>query len=215
MKKESMKVIDKKAISQDPIAQLNELKNSRFTGSLLLNAGKSWRCKLYFRLGRIMWATGGAYPDLRWQRHLALFCPDVTKKELAQIVSGQKTEPEYEILAKLHQQGSSLEKQKLIDLVTSIVTEILFDLIQYSAVGRQQLSSSTTPNDKPGALFTLVDTEQVCQKAQQAWQEWVAAELKDYSPNLFPTIEKLELLQDKLKPNFYRQIISLVDVTHN
>ncbi|MGK7914486.1 MAG: response regulator [Prochloraceae cyanobacterium] len=195
--------------------QLNQLKNSRFTGSLLLKNGKSWSCQLYFRLGRIMWATGGPYPHLRWQRHLAVFCPELTGKKLAQIASGAKTQPEYEILIQLHQQASCLQKQKLINLVTSIVSEILFDLIQYGAVGQKKFSYRTIANDKPGPLLTLIDTEIACQQVQIAWQHWVSAELRDYSPNLFPVIEKVELLQEQLKPHLERQLISLVDGTQN
>ncbi len=197
------------------LLQLNQLKNSRFTGSLLLKAEKTWHCQLYFRLGRIMWATGGTYPHLRWQRHLALFCPELTGKKLAQIALGAKTQPEYEILIQLHEQGSSLQKQKLIDLVTSIVTEILFDLIQYGDVCQETFSYSAIPNHKPGPLLTLVDTELAWQQAQLGWQQWVSAELRDYSPNLFPVIENLELLQEQLQPNLYRQLISLVDGTQN
>lgn len=81
--------------------QLNQLKTDLFTGSLSIQASDGQAWTLYFRLGRLIWQTGGSHSDERWRRHLTQYCPNVTDTELATITPQQEHYREYCILAQL------------------------------------------------------------------------------------------------------------------
>ncbi|BBD60784.1 response regulator receiver protein [Nostoc sp. HK-01] len=194
---------------------IEQLQTKLFTGRLNLEArdGPTWT--LYFRLGRLIWQAGGSNADERWRRYLSQYCPllDVTKLE--GLVSPQESYREYCILAKLREQ-KLIEQQQLVSLITSLIAEVLFDIIQYIEATRitnnpaGQLSPTTVVGAVPGFLLAVIPTEEVLKQATQAWQEWRDAGLASYSPNVYPVIQQLELLQGQASS---KQIISLVDGT--
>ena len=208
-----MYTIDKTTLSKDTIARLNNLQSSRFTGRLSILEDDRLKWIIYFRLGRIIWVTGGVNSCERWQRNLTLFCSELSEKQLQQIHTQHKLDKEYEILAQLYQREYSGKKQKLVDLVESTVNEVLFDVIQYDALYDDRLSYKIVPNKTPSYFFTLIDTETAIEQAIQSWQKWVNAGLKTYSPNLYPVIDKRKILEQLLPPQKYQLIVSLIDGT--
>ncbi|MFN6526416.1 response regulator [Nostoc sp. ChiSLP03a] len=194
---------------------IEQLQTKLFTGRLNLEArdGPTWT--LYFRLGRLIWQGGGSNADERWRRHLSQYCPNLDVAKLEGLVSPQESYREYCILSKLREQ-KLIEQQQLVSLITSLIAEVLFDIIQYVEAKRNgnnpagQLSPSTVVGAVPGFLLAVLPTEEVLKQATQAWQEWRDAGLASYSPNLYPVIDKLELLQGQASA---KQIISLVDGT--
>ncbi|MBN3942396.1 MAG: response regulator [Nostoc sp.] len=194
---------------------INQLQTKLFTGRLNLEArdGPTWT--LYFRLGRLIWQAGGSNADERWRRHLLRYCSNLDVTQLERLVSPQENYREYCILAKLREQ-KLIEQQQLVNLITSSIAEVLFDIMQYIEAKRNgdnpagQLSHTTVVGEVPGVLLAVIPTEEVLKQATQAWQEWRDAGLASYSPNLFPIIQQLELLQRQASS---KQIISLVDGT--
>lgn len=138
---------------------------------------------------------------------------DVT--QLQQLVSPQENYREYSILAKLREQ-KLIEQQQLVSLIASSIAEVLFDIMQYIEAKRNgdnpagQFSHTTFVGEVPGVLLAVIPTEEVLKRATQAWQEWRDAGLANYSPNLFPIIQQIELLQGQASS---KQIIALVDGT--
>ncbi|WP_392482742.1 response regulator [Nostoc sp. C110] len=194
---------------------IEQLQTKLFTGRLNLEArdGPTWT--LYFRLGRLIWQAGGSNADERWRRHLLRYCSNVDVTQLEQLVSPQENYREYSILAKLREQ-KLIEQQQLVSLIASSIAEVLFDIMQYIEAKRNgdnpagQLSHTTVVGEVPGVLLAVIPTEEVLKRATQAWQEWRDAGLATYSPNLFPIIQKIELLQGQASS---KQIIALVDGT--
>ncbi|MCF2147727.1 response regulator [Desmonostoc muscorum LEGE 12446] len=194
---------------------INQLQTKLFTGRLNLEArdGPTWT--LYFRLGRLIWQAGGSNADERWRRHLLRYCSNLDVTQLEQLVSPQENYREYSILVKLREQ-KLIEQQQLVSLITSSIAEVLFDIMQYIEAKRNgdnpagQLSHTTVVGEVPGVLLAVIPTEEVLKKATQAWQEWRDAGLATYSPNLFPIIQQIELLQGQASS---KQIIALVDGT--
>ncbi|WP_448268197.1 response regulator [Nostoc sp. DSM 114159] len=194
---------------------IEQLQTKLFTGRLNLEArdGPTWT--LYFRLGRLIWQAGGSNADERWRRHLLQYCSNLDVTKLEGLVSPQESYREYCILSKLREQ-KLIEQQQLVSLITSLIAEVLFDIIQYVEAKRNgnnpagQLSPTTVVGAVPGFLLAVIPTEEVLKQATQAWQEWRDAGLASYSPNLYPVIDKLELLQGQASS---KQIISLVDGT--
>lgn len=192
---------------------INQLKTNLFTGRLNLEArdGPTWT--LYFRLGRLIWQTGGPNSDERWRRHLLRYCPHLDFALIEQIVPQQDSYREYRILAQLQEQ-KLIEQQQLVNLITSTIAEVLFDVMQYSegatASQQQQLSCTTVVGEVPSFLLAVVSTEEVLKQATQAWKQWRDAGLSAYSPNLFPVVQQFDHLQ--LEASF-QPLISLVDGT--
>ncbi|WP_392535244.1 response regulator [Nostoc sp. C117] len=194
---------------------IEQLQTKLFTGRLNLEArdGPTWT--LYFRLGRLIWQAGGSNADERWRRHLLRYCSNVNVTQLEQLVSPQENYREYSILAKLREQ-KLIEQQQLVSLIASSITEVLFDIMQYIEAKRNgdnpagQLSHTTVVGEVPGVLLAVIPTEEVLKRATQAWKEWRDAGLATYSPNLFPIIQQIELLQGQASS---KQIIALVDGT--
>nr|MDZ7996718.1 response regulator [Aulosira sp. DedVER01a] len=194
---------------------IEQLQTKLFTGRLNLGAkdGPTWT--LYFRLGRLIWQAGGSNADERWRRYLSQYFPNLDVTKLEGLVSPQENYREYCILAKLREQ-KLIEQQQLVSLITSLIAEVLFDIIQFVEAKRNnnnpagQLSYTTVVGEVPGFLLAVIPTEEVWKQATQAWQEWRDAGLASYSPNLYPVIQQLELLQGQASS---KVIISLVDGT--
>ncbi|OYE00982.1 response regulator [Nostoc sp. 'Peltigera membranacea cyanobiont' 232] len=194
---------------------IEQLQTKLFTGRLNLEArdGPTWT--LYFRLGRLIWQAGGSNADERWRRHLLRYCSNLDVTQLERLVSPQENYREYSILAKLREQ-KLIEQQQLVNLIASSIAEVLFDIMQYIEAKRNgdnpagQLSHTTVVGEVPGVLLAVIPTEEVLKKATQAWQEWRDAGLATCSPNLFPIIQQIELLQGQASS---KQIIALVDGT--
>ncbi|MBH8572090.1 response regulator [Nostocaceae cyanobacterium CENA369] len=192
-----------------------QLQTKLFTGRLNLEArdGPTWT--LYFRLGRLIWQAGGSNTDERWRRHLSQYCSNLDVTQLEWLVSPQENYREYCILAKLREQ-KLIEQQQLVNLITSLIAEVLFDITQYIETkgnnnnSAGHLSHNIVVGEVPGFLLAVISTEEVLKQATQAWQEWRDAGLANYSPNLFPVIQQIELLQGQVSS---KQIISLVDGT--
>ena len=196
-------------LSEDALAKIKELHHDRFTGSMCINTNSdplNW--KIYFRLGRIIWAKGGSYPILRWRRYTHLLnlthLKEIDKK-------ATKTNRQYGVLIELYKQGNSLDKSNLTQLVKNIVAEILFEIIQYSVVGKDNLSYQVSAEDNLGSFVTLIDTDEILAETMQCWVEWESASLLAFSPNLFPAIENADLFQQKISPSKYQYLIPTID----
>ncbi|MBD2409527.1 response regulator [Nostoc calcicola FACHB-389] len=194
---------------------IEQLQTKLFTGRLNLEArdGPTWT--LYFRLGRLIWQAGGSNADERWRRHLLRYCSNLDVTQLEQLVSPQENYREYSILGKLREQ-KLIEQQLLVNLITSSIAEVLFDIMQYIEAKRNgnnpagQLSHTTVVGEVPGVLLAVIPTEEILKQATLAWQEWRDAGLASYSPNLFPIVQQIELLQGQASS---KVLISLVDGT--
>lgn len=192
---------------------INQLKTNLFTGRLNLEVkdGQTWT--LYFRLGRLIWQAGGSNSDERWRRYLSQYFPNLDITQVEWLVSAQENYREYCILAKLQEQ-KLIEQQQLVKLITSLIAEVLFDVMQYIEFkgngSNQAVSYTTVVGEVPGFLLAVVSTEEVLNQATKAWQQWQDAGLAAYSPNFFPVIQQVELLKGQVPS---KQIISLVDGT--
>ena len=54
----------------------------QYNGKLNIKSSKGSQWTFYYRLGRIVWATGGTHPFRRWRRHIAQNCPQIDVDKL-------------------------------------------------------------------------------------------------------------------------------------
>ncbi len=202
-------------MAEDIFYCFNQLKKDRFTGSLIVRSRPNMEWKFYFRLGRLLWATGGNNSTERWQRHLAVVCSQITPQQLAKETETLNKDRDYKILTKLHKQGSPIEKKQIAKLIVNLLSEVFFDIIQHGASESNKISYKTIYDDKLEGLIVLVDTEKISQKTKQTWQTWVKAGLTDYSPNLFPIIQKSQKYREEITSILHPSLTSLIDGKYN
>lgn len=202
------------SITEDMFYYFEGLKNNRFTGSFMLEGGTNIKWKFYFRLGRLIWASGGHDPQERWQRNLAVLCPQITPEQLEEISKYLGTDRGYTILSHLHKQGNPTEKKQLAKLIVTVLSEVFFDIVQYESIENKTISYKTIDDDKLDNLIILVDLEKVYQKTQKTWQDWVEADLSYYSPNLFAIIQQSEKYPQEITRKLPCNLISSIDGTY-
>lgn len=177
------------------------LKQPQFTGELILKSQKEeWIFYLY--LGRILYATGGKHTVRRWQRCIANHTEDLISQlsslEKEMNVENRQWECwEYEVLL-FWLEKQALNRQQLIQIIRSIIVEILFDLTQ-----TRKVTFELKMSDSLSTQLVLIDADQVIAEAWQAWQVWQNAKLADRSPNQAPLIKQSEQLKQRTSPKTY------------
>jgi chemotaxis family two-component system response regulator PixG len=136
---------------------------------------------------------------------------------LDSIISAPDIEDQFSILIQILNQGL-IEREQLAQLMTSVATEILFDVIQISQIKDASLSCELVADDPNGKFNSLLPSSEinpVLKQAVQNWQQWQSQGLANCSPNLFPVIEKSQHLENPSFSEAQKSILALVDGLHN
>ena len=178
---------------KDLIIQLKSIKANSFSGNLIVRIEPSLSWTVSFRLGRVGWVGGGVDTVDCWQRHLALAQLEIPINKLADINNPVERPLDSHILASLLT-DELIDRQKCADLVTGMVVECLFDIIQFSQHSGNRLYFKATEtgagNTELNLVLPVLEIEPILTKSIQTWQEWSKLELGVYAPSLFPTIAK-------------------------
>ena len=201
-------------------AQLFEtLKQSWFSGELVLTGRKKQKWSFYLYLGRLIYATGITHPVRRWQRNLAAHCPQIPAKTPAEILAMQRTLAgiaatanftscwEYQLLC-LWVEQQKITYEQAVKMIRSVMVEVFFDVTQamYMVYQINQDNSLSTQ-------LVLIDATQAIAEASQLWQLYQAAKVAD-SPNLAPVIRQPEQLQERTSAHVYQTLLRLLDGQH-
>ena len=196
-------------------SQLYQLQSRLFRGRLDIEASNELKWSLYFYLGRLIWAGGGAYPLERWQRLLNHYCPEIS--QLQKINLETSSFDGYLVLSNILKQDMR-KRSQIVALVKDALGEVLFDIIQdqYQLEDKQpnrQLLFTHDERDYPKTAFTLARIDQTLTETTQQWQRWQQMQLTPYSPNLVPIIQQPERLRQSLENSRdeYRILIKFVD----
>ena len=184
------------------------LKQPQFSGELILKSTKSQEWTFYLYLGRIVYATGGIHPLRRWQRNLTAYAPHLVLK-LDSLEEQLNNELVFQVCWEYDLLNFWLEKQEisrkqLVQIIRSIIVEILFDLTQAMEITFQLKVSQSLSSH-----LVLLDTEQVIVEAWRLWQDWQGAKLADRSPNTSPIIRQEEELSKRTSPKTYQLMSKL------
>lgn len=191
---------------------LAKLKQLRFSGELILTdpTGQLW--KFYLYLGSIMYATGGSHPVRRWQRNLAMYCPQipaqnlVMQRDLATIPAiAFKTCWQYQLLCLwVAQQKITLEQAA--KLINAVVAEVLFDIAQ-----AMRATYQIKPDNSLSTPLPVVDIPQAIAEVEQLWQVWHSDPVANYSPNNAPIIKQPGLLKERTSAQAYQTLSFLLN----
>jgi chemotaxis family two-component system response regulator PixG len=183
--------------------QLN--KDSYFTGRMdVRSPHETW--SLFFRLGRLMWATGGIHRFRRWYRLLNQCCPDLPQNNI-QLVNKEVSKVWEYLVLRILIKRQWIQREQAIALIKQSITEVLFDIVQTAS--ERTLSCSFTTQQNLEEPIVLIHSEQILNHTLTLWQHWVDADLADYSPNLVPTLQHPE----KLRGHLSDQVLTKLETT--
>src|SRR5690242_9066811 len=117
-------------VSNNILDEFKTCTQLQYNGQLNIKSSKGHQWTFYYRLGRLVWATGGTHPFRRWRRYMAQYCPqvDVDKMQLRQqdISMNHWDYRLWEILYK----KQKIQREQINAIVESTIAELLFDLAQ-------------------------------------------------------------------------------------
>ena len=188
------------------------LKESRFSGQLIISDTQDHTWVLYLYLGRIVYASGGVHPIRRWRRHIVAYCParlaniEELQLTLASIAQEEcRISWEYQLLSAWIDK-SKINREQATKVIKATVIEVLFDITQ--AV---EVSYETVRDNLLTTRLILIDAEQVITEANKLYLAWQAAKIADRSPNLAPIIRRPEALKNKTSAQVYLNLSQLLD----
>ncbi|MEO1693176.1 MAG: response regulator, partial [Cyanobacteria bacterium J06631_6] len=188
------------------------LKESRFSGQLVISDKQDHTWILYLYLGRIVYASGGIHPVRRWRRHVVAYCPERLAKieelqlSLANIAQEEsRISWEYQLLSVWIDQNK-IGREQATKVIRATVTEVLFDVTQAMEVNCELIKDNLLTT-----RLILIDAEQVIKESNKLYGAWQDAKVADRSPDLAPTIRQPEALRTKTSPQVYQNLSQLLD----
>ncbi len=208
-KSPSMTILEFNATEQAKLCQA--VKKRQFSGQVIIRHRKGLESRLYFFLGRILFAGGGCHPMRRWyrllNRHVSplLFQPETLKREVAKITKGNiDINWQYQLLSKWVKE-EKISRDVAAVIIRELVCEVLFDLTQAKTVNVELKPDKTVEHP-----LTLINCEEVIADVWKQWQSW-EAKLGDRSPNFGLVIHNSKELQAKVSEKTYQFLQQSVD----
>ena len=188
--------------------QMQQAVYQQFSGSLSFGVEPGYSYELIFRLGRIVWATGGQHRFRRWHRLVGEHCPTIARK----VLKLQALQPshiwEYQVLIRLLAQ-KRIERTQAVALIEANIVEVLVDLLR-------NFNSVAHPRQRTGGGYLIEQpiiipsVSELLSKAKQQVDAWYEAQLNDYSPDSAPVLQNSEALAAKVSPKTYRVLVHLL-----
>ncbi len=162
---------------KDSIFEFNQIKTSAFSGNVIIQVIGTPGWMLSFSAGRLSGLSGGIDAVDRWQRSLALASMNAP---LEMLVKSNNNDEIFLNSNRLAQEWA--------------VKEVLFDIIQFSQINGDRLSFQTIPfqtnNITLNSSLPLLDIQPLLHTTIQAWQEWRLKGLEQFTPSLFPILQR-------------------------
>ena len=195
-----------------PTNILDELKSCselQFNGYLNIKNDKGKQWTFFYRLGRIVWATGGGHPFRRWRRNMAQYCPHIDVEHLN--LRREDVEInywDYRILEILYKR-QKIDREQIHSFVENTIAELLFDVAQQTnfvaaTCDRNQEVILETPMSFTSANVFMSQME-------SSWKIWSEAGLANFSPDLAPILRQPEQLQQHVSPSVYKKFVTLLN----
>ncbi len=190
------------------IRYLNTLEQLQLSGKLLFTEPKGKEWIFYLDKGKIIYATGGINPVRRWQRNLAVHCPNIVaksweiKRDLGSI---DKTTPWDCQLLSLWIKQEKITPKEAANTIYGMILEVLFDLGQTGDVTHQFKAGSLSNQ------FIPIDLRNAIADVEQLWKAWHNASLGNYSPNQAPIIKQPNQLKQQTSPEVYETLTKFLD----
>ncbi|MDJ0735050.1 MAG: response regulator [Nostocaceae cyanobacterium] len=184
----------------------------QYNGQLKIHSTNGQIWTFYYRLGRIVWATGGTHPYRRWRRYIAQYCPDINVDNI-RFRSKDLSIPywDYHLLEILHAR-QKMSREQIKTVVESTILELLFDIVQQSKF--TSLSYERSPEEIIDSPISFTSADLSLQLMQDLWKSWSEAKLANFSPNLAPVLRRAKELEKQLSPSVYKNFVALMNGHH-
>lgn len=195
-----------------PVGFLKILKRLRFSGQLLFTSAKGEQWSFYLYLGQLVYATGGINPVRRWQRNLAVYCPQMAtyRWSLSGKLAGSDAVAfsncwEHQLLCSWVEQ-QKITRSQAAEMIRAVLIEVLFDIAQAMPV-----THTINEENELSTPLVLIDLNEAIAEVQQLCQSWQDAQLVKYSPNNAPIIKQPEELQKRTSSQMYKTLNQVLD----
>ncbi|MEH2437595.1 MAG: response regulator [Nostoc sp.] len=191
---------------------VNEFKTCtqlQYNGKLNIKSSKGSQWTFYYRLGRIVWATGGTHPFRRWRRQMAQNCPQIDVDKLQLRLQDVAIDYwDYRLLEIFHKK-QKVQREQIQSIAENTIAELLFDLAMQGnfasiSCNRNQEVILETP-------ISFTSAEMSVKHMQDSWKIWSEAGLANFSPDLAPVLRRPEQLQQIVSPSVYKNFVNLIN----
>ena len=191
---------------------VNEFKTCtqlQYNGKLNIKSSKGSQWTFYYRLGRIVWATGGTHPFRRWRRNIAQNCPQIDVDKLQLRLQDLSIDYwDYRLLEILYKK-QKIQREQINSIVDNTITELLFDLAMQGNFA--SISCNRSQEVILEAPMSFTNAEMSVKHMQDSWKIWSEAGLANFSPDLAPVLRRPEQLQLMVSPSVYKNFVNLIN----
>ena len=196
-------------VSNNLLDEFKTCTRLQYSGKLDITSSKQRKWTFYYRLGRIVWATGGTHTFRRWRRHMAQHCPEIDVEQM-QLRSEEISVDywDYRLLEILHEK-QKIKREQINAIVESTITELLFDLAQQANFASISCDRHQEVILEAPMSFTSADVS--LKQMQEVWNTWSEVGLANFSPDFAPVLRRPELLQQQVSPSVYKNFVILMN----
>lgn len=181
----------------------------QYSGKLDIKTAKGHRWTFYYRLGRIVWATGGTHPFRRWRRHMAQYCPEVEVDKIQLRAEDTLRDYwDYRLLEILHEK-QKIKREQINSIVESTIAELLFDLAQQANF--TPISSDRNQDVILETPMSFTSADMSLKFMQDSWKTWSDAGLANFYPDYAPILRRPEQLESSVSPAVYKNFVTLMN----
>lgn len=193
------------------------LHQQRATGELVVTHGKqpNLHWKIYFYLGRIVYATGGTHPVRRWYRAFKQNCPECFNASWLIQAQSEAELWEVDLLNQALGQGF-ISATQYKATVQSVVQEVMFILL-----GQKFFTTEWHPGQQISQHTAFLSAEQLIQESQHLRDQWrdcglgfLQELMAHFSPDLAPILRKRLQLESQVSSDAYRSLLKLMRGQH-
>jgi len=198
-------------VSSELLDEFRTCTQIQYSGKLNIKSSKGHKWIFYYRLGRIVWATGGTHPFRRWRRHMTQHCPEIDIDQMqlnSKDLSTSNDYWDYKLLEVLHEK-QKIKREHINSVVEKTIAELLFDLAQQAHFNQIQCDRINDVILEAPMSFTSADMS--LKFMQDTWKHWSEAGLANFSPDLAPILRRPEQLQQMVSPAVYKNFVNLMN----
>ncbi|MEH1784221.1 response regulator [Nostoc sp.] len=196
-------------ISNNLVNEFKTCTQLQYNGKLSIKSSKGSQWTFYYRLGRIVWATGGTHPFRRWRRHIAQNCPQIDVDKLQLRVQDLSIDYWDYKLIEVFYKKQKIQREQIQSIAENTIAELLFDLAlqgNFASIScnRSQEVILETP-------MSFTSAEMSVKHMQDSWKIWSEAGLANFSPDLAPVLRRPEQLEQMVSPSVYKNFVNLIN----
>ncbi|MEH2464493.1 response regulator [Nostoc sp.] len=196
-------------ISNNLVNEFKTCTQLQYNGKLNIKSSKGSQWTFYYRLGRIVWATGGTHPFRRWRRHMAQYCPQINVDKSQLCLQDLSIDYwDYRLLEIFHKK-QKIQREQINSIVDNTIAELLFDLAMQGNFASISCNRSQEVILETPMSFTSAEIS--VKHMQNSWKIWSEAGLANFSPDLAPVLRRPEQLQQMVSPSVYKNFVNLIN----